>query len=103
MYVNLRYKITFVIEGKIIDRLPYCLQYVLCGNSATRTNTTLLNIQNSVQHHRKHFVLHAQQTIKLFAIFNIVFNTKLPINRYLGKGYLNVCQAQLKDSIRNRK
>ena len=76
--------------GKIISRLPFCLQYMLCENSAPRTSTTPLNIQNIVQHHLKHFVLHAQQTIKLFAIFNIVFNTKLPINRYLDKGYLNV-------------
>jgi hypothetical protein len=52
---------------------------VLCENSAPRTSTTPINIQNIVQHHLKNFVLHAQQTIKLFAIFNIVFNTKLPI------------------------
>jgi hypothetical protein len=59
--------------GKIIGRLPFCLQYVLCVNSAPRTRKTPVNIQNIVQLHLTQFVLHTQQTINLFAIFNIVF------------------------------
>ena len=59
--------------GKIIGRLPFCLQYVLCENSAPRTRKTPLNVQNIVQHHLTQLVLHTQQTINLFAIFNIVF------------------------------
>jgi hypothetical protein len=59
--------------GKIISRLPFCLQYMLCENSAPRTSTTPLNIQNIVQHHLKHFVLHAQQTIKLCAVYVLKF------------------------------
>jgi hypothetical protein len=81
--------------GKIIGRLPFCLQYVLCVNSAPRTSTTPINIQNIVQHHLKHFVLHAQQTIKLFAIFNIVFNMKLPINGYLAHNVNKMATYQL--------
>jgi hypothetical protein len=62
--------------GKIIGRLPFCLQYALCENSAPRTRNTPLNIQNIVQHHLTQLVLFTQQTqqmIVLFAIFNIVF------------------------------
>jgi hypothetical protein len=59
--------------GKIIGRLPFCLQYVLCENSAPITRKTPLNVQNIVQHHLTQLVLHTQQTNNLFAIFNIVF------------------------------
>jgi hypothetical protein len=59
--------------GKIISRLPFCLQYMLCENSAPRTSTTPLNIQNIVQHHLTQLFLHTQQGINLFA--NILVNS----------------------------